>query len=48
MSTTPPLTRPADLYGMKHSHPVLMSRMALELSGLPFRASNGKGYVDLR
>jgi glutathione S-transferase len=38
MSTTPPFTRPADLYGMKHSHPVLMSRMALELAGLPFKS----------
>jgi glutathione S-transferase len=26
------------LYGMKHSHPVLASRMALELSGIPFKA----------
>jgi glutathione S-transferase len=28
----------AHLYGMKHSHPVLASRMALELSGIPFAA----------
>ncbi len=26
------------LYGMKHSHPVLASRMALELTGIPFEA----------
>ena len=26
-----------DLYGMKHSHPVLASRMALELAQIPFR-----------
>jgi glutathione S-transferase len=26
------------LYGMRHSHPVLASRMALELTGLPFEA----------
>src|ERR671916_2418480 len=26
----------AALYGMKHSHPVLASRMALERSGIPF------------
>jgi glutathione S-transferase len=26
------------LYGMKHSHPVLASRMALELAGMPFKA----------
>jgi glutathione S-transferase len=28
----------AQLYGMKHSHAVLASRMALELTGVPFRA----------
>ncbi len=28
----------AQLYGMKHSHPVLASRMALELSGVAFQA----------
>lgn len=28
----------ARLYGIKHSHPVLASRMALELTGLPFEA----------
>lgn len=28
----------AHLYGMKHSHPVLASRMALELTGMPFEA----------
>jgi glutathione S-transferase len=27
---------PARLYGMKHSHPVLASRMALERTGIPF------------
>jgi len=26
------------IYGMRHSHPVLASRMALELTGIPFRA----------
>ncbi|HEX5191908.1 MAG TPA: glutathione S-transferase N-terminal domain-containing protein [Solirubrobacteraceae bacterium] len=30
--------RPAHLYGMKHSHPVLAARMALELTGIPFAA----------
>jgi hypothetical protein len=28
--------RPARLYGMKHAHPVLASRMALERTALPF------------
>ncbi len=28
----------AHLYGMKHSHPVLAARMALELTGIPFQA----------
>jgi glutathione S-transferase len=28
----------AQLYGMKHSHPVLAARMALELTGVEFRA----------
>ena len=28
----------ARLYGMKHSHPVLAARMALELTGIPFEA----------
>jgi glutathione S-transferase len=28
----------AQLYGMKHSHPVLAARMALELTGIEFRA----------
>ena len=28
----------ARLFGMKHSHPVLASRMALELAGIPFAA----------
>lgn len=30
--------RRACLYGLKHSHPVLASRMALELAGIPFEA----------
>jgi glutathione S-transferase len=30
--------REAQLYGMKHSHPVLASRMALELTGIEFQA----------
>ncbi len=28
----------AHLYGMKHSHPVLAARMALELTGIPYQA----------
>jgi glutathione S-transferase len=32
------MARPAQLYGMKHSHPVLAARMALELTGIPFEA----------
>ncbi len=27
----------AHLYGMKHSHPVLAARLALELTGIPFQ-----------
>ena len=33
-----PGARPARLYGMKHSHPVLASRRALERTGIPFEA----------
>jgi hypothetical protein len=31
-------SRRAQLYGIKHSHPVLAARMALELTGVEFRA----------
>ena len=31
-------SRRAQLYGMKHSHPVLAARMALELTGIEFQA----------
>src|SRR5258708_24765665 len=31
-------SREASIYGLKHSHPVLASRMALELTGIPFQA----------
>jgi hypothetical protein len=35
----------AHLYGIKHSHSVLASRMALELTGIPFVAHGHRDRI---